>query len=74
MLLKIINFNHMMVRWCTLHTLNLGIAQWVVASAIYELLKLPVGLQTLNPPLRPNPNEIPDRTYGNLRIPGEWAI
>ena len=39
MLLQLVNFDPRMVKWCTLHTLNLGVAQWVAASVFYELLK-----------------------------------
>ena len=34
-------FHHEMLRWCSLHTVNLGIAQLVAASAMIELLKVP---------------------------------
>ena len=38
-LLRVRGFDHNMVKWCTLHTINLGIASWACGSAIFELLK-----------------------------------
>ena len=31
-----------MLKWCSLHTVNLGVANWVVGSAILELLAMVV--------------------------------
>ncbi|CAE7252570.1 unnamed protein product, partial [Symbiodinium sp. KB8] len=39
-LVKLRGFDHNYIKWCTLHTLNLGVACWAVASALLELLKL----------------------------------
>ncbi|OLP96134.1 Halomucin [Symbiodinium microadriaticum] len=38
-LLKVHGFHHNCIKWCTLHTLNLGVAIWAAASAIFELMK-----------------------------------
>ena len=38
-LLRVRGFDHNMVKWCSLHTINLGIASWACGSAIFELLK-----------------------------------
>lgn len=33
-----IGFHHDMIRWCTLHTLHLGVVNWVVGSGFHMLL------------------------------------
>ena len=38
-LLCVRGFDQNMVKWCSLHTVNLGISCWACASAIFELLK-----------------------------------
>lgn len=46
-LLKVRGFDHNYVKWCTLHTLNLGICCWASASVLLELLKDQVSLLAL---------------------------
>lgn len=42
-LLKVHGFHHSIIKFCTLHTLNLGLCLWTAGSAILELLKLEVA-------------------------------
>ena len=42
MLLNLVNFDKSMLKWCSLHTVNLGMAQWVAASTILELMAMDV--------------------------------
>lgn len=38
--LQLANFDQTLLKWCTLHCVNLGIAQWTAASALIMLLNL----------------------------------
>ena len=38
--MKVRGFDHNYIKWCTLHTLNLGVAIWAASSAVLELLKI----------------------------------
>ena len=35
---KAFGFHHEMIRWCTLHTLHLGVVNWAAGSAFHMLL------------------------------------
>ena len=37
-LLKIRGFHQSCLRWCTMHTINLGICHWVVASILISVM------------------------------------
>ena len=43
-LLKVHGFDPACLKWCTLHTLNLGIVAWAAASVLLELFAIEVQL------------------------------
>ena len=36
--MKVRNFDHNQIRWCSMHTLNLGVLTWMVGSTLKVLL------------------------------------